>query len=100
MGIFRLTHQPCCGRDGLWLHTKESRHESRSSIDTASARSRQSRVGLASEKGDRWVERVLSFRQTRRIRGRPTFPLIVEKALTIRRFSTIISQVRCFPCPI
>jgi hypothetical protein len=31
-----------------------------------------------SEKGNRWVERVLSFRQTCRIRGRPPFPLLVE----------------------
>lgn len=34
--------------------------------------------GTCSEKGNRWVERVLSFRQTCRIRGRPTFPLLVE----------------------
>src|SRR4029450_75099 len=30
------------------------------------------------EKGNHWVERVLSLRQTCRIRGRPTFPLLVE----------------------
>jgi transposase len=34
--------------------------------------------GTCSEKGNRWVERALSFRQTCRIRGRPTFPLLVE----------------------
>ena len=34
--------------------------------------------GTCSEKGNRWVERVLSFRQTCRIRGRPTFPLLVD----------------------
>ena len=34
--------------------------------------------GTYSEKGNRWVERVLSFRQTCRIRGRPTFPLLVD----------------------
>ena len=34
--------------------------------------------GTYSERGNRWVERVLSFRQTCRIRGRPTFPLLVE----------------------
>ena len=34
--------------------------------------------GTRSENGNRWVERVLSFRQTCRIRGRPTFPLLVE----------------------
>jgi len=34
--------------------------------------------GSRSEKGNRWVERVLSLRHTCRIRGRPTFPLLVE----------------------
>jgi transposase len=34
--------------------------------------------GTCSEKGNRWVERVLSLRHTSRIRGRPTFPLLVE----------------------
>ena len=34
--------------------------------------------GTCSEKGNRWVERVLSLRQTCRIRGRPTFPILVD----------------------
>jgi transposase len=34
--------------------------------------------GTCSEKGNRWVERVLSFRHTCRIRGQPTFPILVE----------------------
>jgi transposase len=34
--------------------------------------------GTCSEKGNRWVERVLSLRHTCRIRGRPTFPILVE----------------------
>jgi transposase len=34
--------------------------------------------GTSSEKGNRWVERVLSLRHTCRIRGRPTFPLLVD----------------------
>jgi transposase len=34
--------------------------------------------GTCSEKGNRWVERVLSLRHTCRIRGRPTFPTLVE----------------------
>ena len=34
--------------------------------------------GTCSEKGNRWVERVLSLRHTCRIRGRPTFPVLVE----------------------
>lgn len=34
--------------------------------------------GTCSEKGNRWVERVLSLRHTCRIRGQPTFPLLVD----------------------
>jgi hypothetical protein len=34
--------------------------------------------GTCSEKGNRWVERVLSLYHTCRIRGRPTFPLLVD----------------------
>ena len=34
--------------------------------------------GTWSEKGNRWVERVLSVRHTCRIRGQPTFPLLVD----------------------
>jgi transposase len=34
--------------------------------------------GTCSEKDNRWVERVLSLRHTCRIRGRPTFPILVE----------------------
>lgn len=33
--------------------------------------------GTRSEKGNRWVERVLSLRHTCRIHGRPTFPILV-----------------------
>lgn len=34
--------------------------------------------GTYSEKGNRWVGRALSLRHTCRIRGRPTFPLLVD----------------------
>lgn len=34
--------------------------------------------GTCSEKGNRWVERVLSLRHTCRIRGRPTYPILVD----------------------
>jgi hypothetical protein len=34
--------------------------------------------GTCSEKGNRWVERVLSLRHTCRIQGRSTFPIFVE----------------------
>jgi transposase len=34
--------------------------------------------GTYNDKGDRWVERILSVRETCRLRGRPTFPVLVE----------------------
>jgi transposase len=34
--------------------------------------------GTYNEKGDRWVERILSLRETCRLQGRPTFPVLVE----------------------
>jgi transposase len=37
--------------------------------------------GSFNEKGDRWVERILSLRETCRLRGLPTYPILVE-ALT------------------
>ena len=39
---------------------------------------RKRSLGTASERGDRWVERILSLRQTCRIQGRRTFPVLVE----------------------
>jgi transposase len=34
--------------------------------------------GTYNDKGDRWVERILSVRETCRLQGRPTFPVLVE----------------------
>jgi transposase len=34
--------------------------------------------GTYNDKGDRWVERMLSLRETCRLRGMPTFPLLVD----------------------
>jgi len=34
--------------------------------------------GTASDKGNRWVERILSLKQTCRLQERPTFPILVE----------------------
>jgi transposase len=36
--------------------------------------------GTYNAKGDRWVERILSVRETCRLRGRPTFPVLVHAA--------------------
>jgi transposase len=34
--------------------------------------------GSYNAKGDRWVERILSLRETCRLRGVPTFPVLVD----------------------
>ena len=34
--------------------------------------------GTAGEKGNRWVERILSVRQTCRLQSRPLFPILVD----------------------
>ncbi|MCP4745944.1 MAG: transposase [Desulfobacteraceae bacterium] len=34
--------------------------------------------GTQSDKGDRWVERILSLKQTCRMRSIPTYPIFVE----------------------
>jgi transposase len=39
--------------------------------------------GTCSEQGNRWVERVLSLRHTCRIRGRPTFPMLVDAVVCL-----------------
>jgi len=39
---------------------------------------RKRSFGTASERGDRWAERILSLRQTCRIQGRRTFPVLVD----------------------
>jgi transposase len=37
--------------------------------------------GTSNEKGDRWMERILSVRETCRLRGRPTFPVLVDAVM-------------------
>jgi transposase len=39
---------------------------------------RKSMKGSYNAKGDRWVERLLSLRETCRLRGRPTFPVLLH----------------------
>jgi transposase len=44
--------------------------------------------GSFNEKGDRWVERILSLRETCRLRGLPTFPILVEALSCARQNKT------------
>ena len=59
--------------------------------------------GTCSAKGNRWVERVLSLRHTCRIRGRPTFPILVEAVSCLFSGETPdlswITQLKPLPVP-
>ena len=39
---------------------------------------RKASFGTASDKGNRWVERILSLRQTCRLQGKRTFPIMAD----------------------
>jgi transposase len=39
---------------------------------------RKRSLGTASEKGNRWVERILSLRETRRLQAQSTYAILVE----------------------
>ena len=68
--------------DSLWLfHEKEgvsptNNHAERMLRFAVCWRKRS--LGTASEKGNRWVERILSLRQTCRLRGRRVFPILID----------------------
>jgi transposase len=59
--------------------------------------------GTCSDKGNRWVERVLSLRHTCRIRGRPTFPVLVDAVSCLfkdeRPDLTWLTQHAALPMP-
>ena len=78
------TFARCLVREGeaLWVFLDVQGVEATNNIAERAHRFgvlwRKRSQGTCREKGDRWVERVLSLRQTCRIRGRPTFQLLVE----------------------
>ena len=39
---------------------------------------RKRSLGTQSEKGNRWVERILSFKETCRLKAKATFPVLVD----------------------
>jgi transposase len=48
--------------------------------------------GSYNEKGDRWVERILSVSETYRLRGLHTFPVLVEGSPATSTVSILISS--------
>jgi transposase len=56
--------------------------------------------GACSETGNRWLERVLSLRHTYRIRGHPTFPLLVVAVPWLfKGESPDLSWITQYECP-
>gem|GEM_PF-2326860 len=77
----RSTEEPCAAKVACTVLKTSGRGDPLAEFNRAHRFGvlwRKRSQGTCSEKGNRWVERVLSLRHTCRIRGRPTFPLLVE----------------------
>lgn len=78
----KLTRRLVEEMDHLWLFLKEAgvaptnNHAER--LLRYAVLWRKSSFGTASEKGNRWAERILSLRQTCRLRGKRIFPVLVD----------------------
>lgn len=68
--------------DSLWVFLEENAVEPTNNLAERALRFgvmwRKRSKGTQSEKGDRWVERILSLKQTCRMRAIPTYPILVE----------------------
>lgn len=68
--------------DALWLFLEEKGVEPTNNFGERALRFgvlwRKRSNGTQSDKGDRWVERILSLKQTCRTRSLPVFPLLVD----------------------
>ena len=68
--------------DALWLFLEEEGVEPTNNLGERALRFgvlwRKRSNGTQSDKGDRWVERILSLKQTCRTRSLPVFPLLVD----------------------
>jgi transposase len=77
----RSTEEPCASKEARTvLKTSEGSDpltESNRALRFA-VLWRKISQGSYNAKGDRWVERILSMRETCRLRGRPTFPVLVH----------------------
>ena len=80
----RLAREVLREIDSLWVFLDEAGVEPTNNRAERALRFavlwRKRSNGTQSEKGNRWVERLLSFRQTCRLRKQPTFPLLADAA--------------------
>jgi transposase len=78
----RLSREILREIDSLWVFLDEAGVEPTNNRAERALRFavlwRKRSNGTQSEKGNRWVERLLSFRQTCRLREQPTFPLLAD----------------------
>ena len=78
----RLAREVLREIDSLWVFLDEAGVEPTNNRAERALRFavlwRKRSNGTQSEKGNRWVERLLSFRQTCRLRKQPTFPLLAD----------------------
>jgi transposase len=81
-GAGQLARQVLREIEALWFFLE---HEGVESTNNRAERAlrfgvlwRKRSLGTQSEKGNRWVERILSFKETCRIKSKSTFPLLVE----------------------
>lgn len=88
----RLSRQIIREMDNLWLFLD---HEGIEPTNNRAERAlrfgvlwRKRSLGTQSEKGKRWVERILSFKETCRIKGKGTFPILVDCIKAYFRNST------------
>jgi transposase len=78
----KLARRVLAELDSLWTFLDESDVEPTNNRAERALRFgvlwRKRSYGTQSEKGNRWVERILSVRQTCRHRSQPTFPILVD----------------------
>ena len=85
----KLTRRLVQEMEHLWLFLKEAGVEPTNNHAERLLRFavllRKVSFGTANEKGDRWTERILSLRQTCRLRGKRIFPVLVDDMVAFFR---------------
>lgn len=88
----RLARQIIREIDNLWLFLDHQGIEPTNNRAERALRYgvlwRKRSLGTQSEKGKRWVERILSFKETCRLKGKATFPILVDCINSYFRNST------------
>src|SRR5215813_14113547 len=77
----RSTEEPCAAKVACTVLKTSGRGDSLAEFNRAwrfGVLWRKRSLGTASEKGNRWVERILSLKETCRLRARSTYAVLVE----------------------